>query len=95
MSALFFAALLLGLAAAAAATIIRAFVPQLWLLFKPWSCDLCMSWWCSLALSVLVTVYADLALVIVPILLLASTAVSMTVLKIHNRLSDLGLPPSE
>lgn len=40
-----------GIAASGATAIIRAVVPQTWLLHKPLSCDLCMSWWSSLALT--------------------------------------------
>jgi hypothetical protein len=48
MTSLFLAAILVGLFAAGTAQIVRALVPTLWLLVKPLSCDLCMSWWGSL-----------------------------------------------
>lgn len=41
-------AVLLGLAAHAGTVIIRAFTPLRLLLIKPWACDLCMGWWCSI-----------------------------------------------
>jgi hypothetical protein len=40
-------ALFLGLCAAGATHAARALAPQGWLLHKPLSCDLCMSWWSS------------------------------------------------
>lgn len=80
-------ALFLGLAAAAAATIVRALVPTLWLLIKPFSCDLCMSWWSSLALGLMA--YSDISY---PIhVLLVATTTSMFTLKVLNRLSDIKL----
>lgn len=86
-------ALMLGFAAATVATIIRAFVPTLWLLVKPFSCDLCMSWWSSLVLSVAVTVQHPMALTDAGLMILAATAVSMLLLKTYSRLSDIGSPP--
>lgn len=95
MIALFFASLLLGYAAAGLASIVRALVPTLWLLHKPLSCDLCMSWWCSLALSMPLSMTYPMALPTVAIVLLAAVATSIMVLKFNSWLSDIRLPPSE
>jgi hypothetical protein len=79
--------LLMGLAAAGLVAIARALAPTLWLIHKPLSCDLCMSWWSSLI------VYGmwhakepqpiHLALLAIP----ASVAVSLVVTKAAIRLS--------
>ena len=37
--------LVVGLMSAGLTLVARALAPQLWLLHKPLSCDLCMSWW--------------------------------------------------
>jgi hypothetical protein len=40
-------ALFLGMCAVGTTHAARALAPQAWLLHKPLSCDLCMSWWSS------------------------------------------------
>lgn len=93
MGSLFLLALLIGLAASTATTIVRAVVPTLWLLIKPFSCDLCMSWWLSLAISVSRDHWRGLEIPDRALVTFAAVAISITVLKIHNRLSDIGTPP--
>lgn len=78
----------IGFMAAGIALITRAVVPQTWLLNKPWSCDLCMSWWGSLVSSVVAgsvgghTTLASLGAA------LGGTAVSVVVLKTVNRMEN-------
>lgn len=85
-------AIALGLAAATVATIVRAFVPTLWLLIKPFSCDLCMSWWSTVLLLIVSFVTDQMEGQQHPeIVYLAATAVSMLTLKTLNRLSDIKL----
>lgn len=91
MGELLFGVLILGLAAATVATIVRAFVPPLWLLVKPWSCDLCMSWWSSLVISPIVNSRLAPGLPMSLVVVLAAAAVSMLVLKINSKLSDIGI----
>lgn len=45
------ALLAVGFASSGITFVVRAAVPQLWLLAKPFSCDLCMSFWSSLAVT--------------------------------------------
>ena len=83
-------ALILGLAASGVTNIVRAVVPQHWLLVKPWSCDLCMSFHSSWAM-LLVTLF-DTAAPLPTIgecglIVSASTAAALVVTKIINRLS--------
>lgn len=40
--------ILVGLFAAGLASVVRALLPVTLLVQKPWSCDLCMSFWCSI-----------------------------------------------
>jgi hypothetical protein len=78
-------ALLLGLGAAGMTFVVRAVLDSAkkeWLLEKPFSCDLCMSWWSSIALFV---VHGDWAKPVS--LVLASTAVSVLAVKAANRLA--------
>lgn len=46
--ALAIAAFLIALCSVTFTSVIRALVPDAWLLKKPWGCDLCMSVWTSL-----------------------------------------------
>lgn len=78
MLALIFA---VGMIAAGAALIIRAVVPQPWLLNKPLSCDLCMSFWSSVVFGMLIGTNSIPAVV-------GGVAVSVLVLKAVNRLGD-------
>lgn len=76
----------LGLIAAGTTLIVRALVPQLWLLVKPFSCDLCMSWWSSLVSMIgLMSVQSDLDTTALPAVL-GGVAVSVVLLKAVNRL---------
>lgn len=93
MTDILFAALLVGLFAAGATQIIRALVPTLWLLVKPLSCDLCMSWWGSLAGAGLGSLtkccqtangLPDLVIIVG-----AAVAVSVVTLKTVGKLTDV------
>lgn len=44
------ALIVLALSAHFLTLIVRALVPLSWMMEKPWSCDLCMSWWTSIVL---------------------------------------------
>jgi hypothetical protein len=80
-------ALTLGLAAAGATFVVRAVAdsvrPTL-LLIKPFSCDLCMNWWSSLALVAIdpADSFGECAQ-----LVLASTAIGVVTTKVSNRLA--------
>lgn len=79
---------LLAFFAAGATFIMRKLVPQLWLMVKPWSCDLCMSWW-SAWLGVVIKsvndyVPLDQAIFAVP----ASVGLSVLMVKAANRLGE-------
>ena len=83
--------LVLGLAAAGAVAVVRAVVQEvrpMWLLEKPLSCDLCMSWWASVAVVLFALVIEALALPVAPLAVLASTAVSLGCVRGSNRLSE-------
>jgi hypothetical protein len=83
--------LVLGLAAAGAVAVVRAVVQEvrpIWLLEKPLSCDLCMSWWASVAVVLFALVIEALALPVAPLAVLASTAVSLACVRGSNRLSE-------
>lgn len=47
-------AVLVGLAAAGIALVVRAVTPLSWQIVKPIACDLCMSWWGSLAVALII-----------------------------------------
>lgn len=79
----------IGLSAAGAALVIRAVIPTLWLLVKPFSCDLCLSWWGSLAIAVLRGGADWSALWPVP----GAVAMSVLALKTHARLADVSAAP--
>ena len=88
------AILTLGLFAAGLALILRAVAPQPWLLHKPLSCDLCMSWWGSVVGAAVrfggaVGVDSDMSLITVAPAVVAAVAVSVVVLKSINRLDVL------
>ncbi len=83
--------LVLGLAAAGAVAVVRAVVQEvrpMWLLAKPLSCDLCMSWWASVALVLFSLVVGTLSLPVAPLAVLASTGVSLACVRGSNRLSE-------
>jgi hypothetical protein len=84
-------ALVLGLAAAGAVAVVRAVAMELrpmWLLSKPLSCDLCMSWWASIAVAVFALAAGLLEATASPLAVLASTAVSLACVRGSNRLSE-------
>jgi hypothetical protein len=85
-------ALLVGLAAAGATATVRAVVADrwpLWLLEKPLSCDLCMSWWCSLALTVLLLGAGELEGLAQAVAVdLAAVGVSLACVRGSNRLTE-------
>ena len=85
-------AILFGLFAAGLAMVVRAVVPTLWLLKKPLSCDLCMSWWGSLVSWVLGTCNERCQTggwIQAPLFIGAAVAVSVLTLKAANRLTDV------
>lgn len=80
-------AMLFGLCAAGATFVVRAVVDELrptLLLVKPFSCDLCMNWWASLALVAIDHAWpiGDCAH-----LVLSSTAIGVVTTKAANRLA--------
>lgn len=87
-------ALLIGFAAATSAIIVREFVPALWLLRRPFSCDLCMSWWMSVGLYVFDLTRAPWPVYNPPLVVLAATLLSIVLLKVVNRLSEVTFAPS-
>lgn len=91
--AAFFAAILLGFGAAGWTAVSRAIVPQLWLLTKPFGCDLCMSWWCSLAMYFVGRLGASpgewQSLSQAPVMIGATVLVSLTLLRVSARLAAL------
>ena len=88
LAALLSTILALGLIAAGLTSVIRAVVPQSFLLIRPFSCDLCMSWWSSLvgATGLVLLDQADMRLAVASVL--GAVAVSVLVLKKINRLSE-------
>jgi hypothetical protein len=83
------AILAIGFAAAGLALVVRALVPTLWLLIKPFSCDLCMSWWGSVVFTLLAGEWSVDALTG----LFGGVAVSVAMLKVVSSLSDVGAAP--
>jgi hypothetical protein len=81
-----------GMSAAGAAFVVRAvladWLPR-WLLLKPFSCDLCMSWWGSLAFAGVHGGADWPSLWPVP----GAVALSLLVLKTHARLADVSAAP--
>jgi len=80
--------LAVGLCAAGSALIVRSVVPQLWLMVKPFSCDLCMSWWSSIVASVAVATLDGAGPLTAGVAAVGGTAVSVLLLKATNRLDD-------
>lgn len=80
--------LAVGLCAAGSALIVRAVVPQLWLMVKPFSCDLCMSWWSSLVASAAIATIDGTGILTASVAAVGGTAVSVVALKTANRLDD-------
>lgn len=86
------AILVVGASAAGIALTIRAVLADwlpLWLLVKPFSCDLCMSFWGALGFVVLRDGVAWSSLWSVP----GAVALSVLVLKTHARLADVSAAP--
>ena len=84
-------AILVGLAASGLTAVIRAVVQEvrpLWLLHKPLSCDLCMSWWSSLAITVPSTLAGELTVHQSVVTVLGGVGVSLVSVKVANRMSD-------
>lgn len=80
--------LAVGLIAAGLTQVVRAVVPQQWLLNKPLSCDLCMSWWSSLAGVVVAAVGGTVAWPAAPLVVPGSVAVSLLTLKAISRMGE-------
>jgi hypothetical protein len=84
-------AVFFGLAASGITSIIRAVVQEarpLWLLEKPLSCDLCMSWWSSLAVVLFWSLTEPVSPVAALLAVPASVAVALLSTKAANRLSS-------
>lgn len=82
--------LILGLASSGLTNVIRAIVPQEWLLVKPWSCDLCMSFHGVWVMGLVTFIDSSAPMPTTGecgLLLTASTAVSLVSTKIINRLA--------
>lgn len=82
---------LFGLAAAGLTATVRAVVQEtrpLWLLEKPFSCDLCMSWWSSVAVVVAWAVHDGLAFIPGLLAVFGSIGVALLVTKAATRLSS-------
>lgn len=83
--------LLLGLAAAGLVAAVRAVVQDIrpqWLLVRPLACDLCCSWWSSVALVGYCLFAGLLEPTVAPLALLASTGVSLATVRGSNRLAE-------
>lgn len=83
-------AMILGLAASGLTSIVRAVVPQSWLLVKPWSCNLCMSFhgsWVMLLVTSIDTAAPLPTIGEAGLLIAASTAVALLVTNAVSRLS--------
>jgi hypothetical protein len=77
-----------GIAAAGAVNVVRAVVPTLWLLVKPFSCDLCMSWWSSLAVTIAYATVSPVTVLEAAIAVLGGTALSLILVKLVGVLSE-------
>ena len=93
------AVLVVGLAAAGLASVVRALPYFRDLVFrgvKPWACDLCMSWWGSLAGGAALDLPAAHGWPAAGVLVLAGVAVSLAVLHhITRPTQEFVLPPEE
>lgn len=82
---------LFGFAAAGITATVRAVVDTanpLWLLEKPFSCDLCMSWWSSVAIVVAWAAHEGLAFVPATLAVFGAVGVALPVTKAATRLSS-------
>lgn len=80
----------LGIAASGTTLVARALAPQAWLLVRPLSCDLCMSWWGSVAFvsaAMLDPAFSAASPGEWAQLLFGSTAIAVVVTKVSNRLT--------
>lgn len=80
--------LAVGLIAAGVASVVRAVAPQEWLLHKPLSCDLCMSWWSSFVMTAWVHVLEKPPFPFLVSVIFGATMVSIVALKTANRLGE-------
>jgi hypothetical protein len=82
--------LLIALGAAGGTLVIRAILEMFGALFvlasKPFSCDLCMSWWCSIIAATIHFSFVERFNVLFGFYVLASVPVSMVLLKTIERL---------
>jgi hypothetical protein len=80
-----------GLSAAGITAIARTLAQDYgkpeWLLAKPLSCDLCMSWWGSVASMGLVVLSESVSPPVAMLAVLGSVGVSLVVVKTASRLS--------
>jgi hypothetical protein len=75
-----------GAAAAGVAHVVRAIAPIPWLMRKPLSCDLCMSWWTSLAFGVMWSIDMGSCTVDGAMQVFGGVGVSVALLKLTQRL---------
>jgi hypothetical protein len=76
-----------GLAASGVTAIARALAPVTWLLVKPLSCDLCMSWWSSLAITGTLLLSEPISLAQSVAVVTGGVGVALVTTKAANRLS--------
>lgn len=86
---MFTLALTIGLIAAGITSVVRAVVPQLWLLVKPFACDLCMSWWCAWLGAIVLQIQTPIGFWGVLPAVLGAVPVSLLLLKVVGRLTDV------
>jgi hypothetical protein len=94
-----FDVVLVGLFAAGLASVIRALPYFRDLVFrgvKPWACDLCMSWWGSLAGALLLGLHVERGWATAAVVAVAGVAVSLAALRATSQpVRDFVLPPEE
>lgn len=94
-----FDVVLVGLFAAGFTQVVRALPYFRDLVFrgvKPWACDLCMSWWGSLAGALLLGLHAERGWPTAAVVAVAGVAVSLAVLHhITRPTQEFVLPPEE
>ena len=84
-------AVLFGFAAAGITATVRAIIDSanpLWLLEKPFSCDLCMSWWSSRAVVIAWGFHVGLEFVPAVLAVFGAIGVALCVTKAATRLSS-------
>lgn len=85
------AVFVVGLAASGITAIIRAVVQEIrptLLLVKPLSCDLCMSWWSSVVVTICLLAAREVHGLQSVVAILGGVGVSLLSVKTANRLSD-------